>query len=298
MHHLNYQHLQYFWTVAREGSVAGAARTLGVTPSTISVQLRLLEAQFDQQLFERRKRGMQLTEVGRVAFRYAESIFSTGEELRDFLRGRRAGQPLRLQIGAPNVFPKHVTWRLIEPATRLDEPCHIVCREASQSELIEALILHQIDVVFSDTPLKTAAGTRLFHHLLGECDVAFFAAPSPTDRLRDGFPASLDGADLALPTVGTEMRRSLDAWFTSVGVRPRIAFEFDDLALLKVAGAHGAGAFPVPEIVADEVMRQYNVRRIGRADGVRERFYAVSAERQIAHPAVVAIASGARELLA
>lgn len=298
MGQLNYQHLQYFWMVAREGSITAASRRLGVTPSTISSQLRQLADQFDQTLFERVGRGLQLTEVGRVAYRYADSIFSTGQELEDFLDGRRRGGPMRLDIGVAHVLPKLVTWHLIAPATQLEARCHIVCREASPRELVEELLLHQLDVILSDAPLRGGASVRLFNHLLGESVVSFFASPELAERFASEFPVSLAEADLLLPTTGTEMRRSLDAWFASVGVRPSVVAEFDDLALLKVAGEHGLGVFPVPEVVAEETMVHYGVRRVGVADGVVERFYAVSADRQIEHPAVVAIANRARQLLA
>lgn len=298
MPHLNFQHLEYFWTVAREGSINGASEVLFVTPSTISVQLRKLEEQFEQKLFDRVGRGLVLTEVGRVAFRYADSIFSTGKELQSFLEGRREGGPQRVDVGVAHVLPKLVTWHLLEPATRLADSFHIVCREASSEQLVAELLLHQLDVILSDTPLRSGGSVRLFNHLLGESAVSFFAVAALAEQLSGGFPGSLDGAAVILPSTGTEMRRSLDAWFTRQKVRPEVVAEFDDLALLKVAGEHGLGVFPVPEVVSEDAAKRHGVRLVGQADGVVERFYAVSAERQIEHPAVVAIVSRARELLA
>ncbi|MCA9563860.1 MAG: transcriptional activator NhaR [Myxococcales bacterium] len=297
MGRLNYQHLEYFWVVAREGSVTAAAKTLFVTPSTVSVQLKKLQDQFEQPLFKRAGRGLELTEVGQVAFRYAESIFSTGVELEEYLEGKRRGGTLRLNVGVAHSLPKLVTWQLLEPVTRMEEPCHIVCREASSEELVNELALHQLDLVLSDTPLKGGPAVRLVNNLLGECGVSIFATPELAAQLPGEFPRNLNGVDFVLPSSGSEMRRSLDAWFSRIGVRPRIVAEFDDLALMKVAGEHGLGVVPVPEVVSHLAETHYGVQRLGRAEGVVERFFAVSAERQVDHPAVVEIAGGARVLL-
>ncbi len=296
MGELNYQHLYYFWAVAREGSVNAASRSMKVTASTVSVQIRKLEEEFEQKLFHRVGRGLQLTEVGRITFRFAESIFSTGRELEEFLQGQRDEGSMRLEIGVAPVLPKLVTWRLLEPATQMEEPCHVVCREESPSELVEDLLLHQLDVVISDVPLKAATG-RLYNHLLGESYVSLFAAPDLVKRYQAGFPASLDRAPFVLPSAGTELRRSMDTWFSKNKIQPHVVAEFDDLALLKVAGEHSLGIIPIPDSVRDEAMRHYNVECLGTADGVVERFYVVSADRQIEHPAIVAIVSGAREFL-
>lgn len=296
MSRLNYQHLYYFWTVAREGSIAAASRTLRLSAPTISVQVRQLEATYGQDLFVRTGRTLELTEVGRTTLRYADSIFGAGRELEGFLEGHRHGGPLRVEIGVAQALPKLVTWQLIDPARHLAEPCHIVCREEPPAKLIEQLALHQLDVILSDVPLQGGPNVRLFNHLLGESTVSFFAVPELADRLAGGFPGSLDGADVVLPTIGSEMRRSLDAWFTRVDAHPNVVAEFDDLALLKVAGEHGLGVIPVPSVVAEQAMEHYRVAYVGLADGVTERFYAVSAERQIAHPAVSAIVSPATSL--
>lgn len=297
MPHLNYQHLRYFWVVAREGGVTAAAEHLSVSPSTISVQLRKLEEQFDQPLFVRAGRNLELNETGRVAFRYANSIFSTGEELKDYLRGRRQAGPLRLTVGLDPVIPKLISWRLIEPATTLDTPCHIVCREASPSELVDELLLHQLDVILSDVALDAGPGVQLFNDLLGESTISLCAAPELAAALRPDFPASLDGAPVLLPSVGTEMRRSLDRWFSAIKVRPQVVAEFDDLALLDVAGEHGLGVIPVPTVVVEEVRDHFVVDIVGLAEGVIERFYAVSVKREVEHPAVHALTNRAKSLL-
>lgn len=296
MHQLNYQHLFYFWMVAREGSVAAASRALRLTPATLSVQVRQLEAAYGQHLLERVGRNLALTDIGRVVYRYADGIFSIGKELEDYLEGRPTGGPLRLDVGAAPVLPKLVTWRLLEPVFHMVEPCHLVCREESPQELLSDLLLHAVDVVISDAPLRGGSSVRVFNHPLGESRVVMMARADLSARYAEGFPASLDGAPLLLPVTGTALRRSLDSWLGGLGVHPRIVAEFDDSALLEVAGANGLGIIPIPEVVADEAAARYGVERLGLVAGVVEQFYAVSAERRIAHPAVAAIVDGAEGL--
>jgi len=282
---------------AREGTMAAAARRLHVSLPTLSVQVRQLQSRYDKQLLRRVGRRLELTDVGQAVFRYAESIFSVGQELENYLQGEAYSGPLRVEIGVAHVLPKLVTWQLLEPVRRLGEACHIVCREASPQKLVEELSLHQLDVILSDTPLG-GLGASLFDHLLGESKVSIFAVPELAEPMASEFPKSLADVDWLLPSTGTELRKSLEAWFNKLGFRPRVAAEFDDLALLKVAGEHGMGVFPVPDVVAAEAMRHYRIARIGPAEGVVESFYAVSAHRQIEHPAVAAITKAAPALFA
>lgn len=294
---LNYQHLHYFWAVASEGSVTAAAATLRVSPSTVSVQLKALEAQFERALFERAGRGIRLTETGKVAFKYAESIFSTGRELENYLLGHQSAGAFRLDVGIAQMLPKLVTWTLIAPATRLEQPCHVVCREAQPAELISSLLLHQLDVVLTDVPLTGGTSVKLFNRLLGQSTVSFYARPALARRCRGDLAEALRTLPVLLPSAGTEMRRSLDAFFGQLGVHPLIAAEFDDLALLEVAGGEGLGLFPIPDVVSAQAEQRYRVKRVGTAHGVVERFYATSADRKIQNPAVHAIVGAAKALL-
>lgn len=295
-HQLNYQRLYYFWMVGREGGITAASRALKLSAPTISVQVRQLESHYEQQLLRRVGRGVELTEVGQVVFRYADNIFGVGRELENFLEGRRSGGHLRLDVGVAPVLPKLVTWRLLEPVYSLAEPCHVVCREAGLEELVSDLLRHQVDVILSDTPLGGGGPTRLFNHSLGTSDIAIVASQDLAEQYRERFPKSLDGAPFLLPVTGTSMRRSIDTWFGRNSIRPRVVGEFDDGALLKVAGARGLGCFPIPSVVLDDAEGQYGIELVGMADRIEETFYAVSAVRQIEHPAVEAIASGAVSL--
>lgn len=294
MEWLNYHHLLYFWVVAREGGLAPAGRILRLAHPTLSGQIKVLEEHLGEKLFEKSGRRLVLTETGRLVYRYADEIFSLGREMLDAVRGRPTGQPVRLDVGIADVVPKLVVKRLLEPAFTMAEPVRLVCHETDFERLLARLSLHELDVVIADSPVPSGSSIRAFNHLLGECAVALFAAPELAGRFAPGFPESLDGAPMLLPTEGSILRRSLNQWFDSIGVRPRIVAELEDSALAKVFGAEGRGLFVAPTAVRDEVEAMYGVQLVGEAPQVRERFYAITAERRLKNPAVVAICEAAR----
>lgn len=297
MEWLNYHHLLYFWLAAREGGVSRAAEQLRLTQPTVSAQIRALEASLGEKLFTRAGRNLALTDIGQVVFRYAEDIFSLGRELVATVRDRPTGHPLRLAVGVVDVLPKLVAYRLLEPAFGLGSPIRVVCREGKIERLLVELGVHEIDVVLADRPSDPTFKVRAFSHLLGECGVTFLGAEPLARARRRGFPRSLDGAPFLLPTENTTLRRSLEQWFEAQAIRPVIVSEFDDSALLKVFGQAGLGIFAAPSIIEAEIRRQFRVQRIGQTDDVRERFYAISVERKLKHPAVVAISESARRKL-
>ncbi|MCA9513030.1 MAG: transcriptional activator NhaR [Myxococcales bacterium] len=294
MEWLNYHHLLYFYTVAREGSVTRAAETLRLAQPTLSGQIRKLEESLDEALFVREGRRLVLTEAGRIVYRYADEIFSTGRELLDALRGRPSNRPARLLVGVADVVPKLVAYRLLQVALELEEPVQLVVHEGKADELIAGLGLQRYDMVLTDVPLGPQVRVKAFNHPLGSCGVGFFATPDVAERYRRRFPASLDGAPLLVPTPNTALRHSLDRWFEGLGIRPEFVAEVEDSALLKVFGQHGAGIFPAPIVVAEDIRRSHGVRLVGRTEEVQEHFYAITVERRIMHPAVAAIAEAAR----
>jgi LysR family transcriptional activator of nhaA len=293
---LNYHHLLYFYTVAREGGVAAASRRLRLSQPTISTQLRQLEERLGTPLFDRGGRRMALTEAGRTAFRYADEIFGLGRELLDSLQGRPEGRSLRLRLGISEALHKLVAYRLIEPALQLPTGVQVECHQDRLDRLLSLLAGHELDLIISDAPLGPGA-VKAFNHPLGHSNVAIFAAPALATRLRRGFPGSLDRAPFLLPAPGCALRRELEHWFDRVGVRPDIVGEFDDSALLKAFGQSGVGAFAGPTVVSGEIVRQYRVRELGLADAVAERYFAISSERRLKHPGVVAISTAARNAL-
>ena len=295
---LNYNHLYYLWAVAREGGVMRASEELMVSQPTISTQLRELERALGHRLFDRAGRRLVLTEVGRIAFNYANEMFTLGQEMMNALEHQPAGRPMRLAVGLVDVIPKLVALRLLEPTMNLEPPVRLICREDKSDRLLADLAARRVDVVLSDAPIGTAVQLQAFNHLLGESDVSFFAADSLARRYRRGFPKSLNGAPMLLPTDHTAVRRALSNWFDSKRIHPVVHGEFDDSALLFHFGQRGAGIFPAPSVVEQQVRRTFNVRLVGRTRAVRERFYAITVEERPKHPAVVAVCEMARRQLA
>lgn len=286
---LNYHHLRYFWTVAREGGLRRAAEKLNVSPPSISAQVRELEEALGEKLFRRSGRGNVLTDAGQVALRYADEIFSLGRELTDAIRQRPGAKALRLHVGVADSFPKLVTQQLLEPVFTHPQVVHVICREGKVEDLLAQLVAHRLDVVLADEPAPGSLKVRVFNHPMGECGVTFCAAAQLAGTLRKGFPRSLHQAPALLPAEGTGLRRSLDRWFQSLGIAPRIVAEFEDAALMKVMASDGRGFIPVPSVVAQEAVGRFALRVIGATDKCREQFFAITADRRIHHPAVAAL---------
>jgi LysR family transcriptional activator of nhaA len=292
---LNYHHLLYFWAVVRDGSIARAGERLHLSQPTISTQLRKLERAVGDKLFQKVGRKLQLTDTGRMVYRYADEIFSIGKELADALRGRGGDRPLRFTVGVSDVLPKLIVQRLLQPAFKLPEPVQLNCREGKPDELLVALAGHDLDIVLSDAPAGAGVRVKAFSHLLGECGVGVFGTRELAKKYRRRFPHSLNGAPILLPAASTSLRRALDQWFDTENIRPHVAAEFDDSALLKTFGREGVGLFPAPLAIRKEIERQYGVRLIGEVPNVKERFYAISVERRLRHPAVIAISTAAKQ---
>jgi LysR family transcriptional activator of nhaA len=297
MEWLNYHHLFYFWTVAREGSIAAAARRLRLSQPTVSEQIAALEDSLGEPLLRRTSRGVAVTESGSVVFRYADAIFALGRELQETVSGRPTGRPMRLSVGIADVVPKLVAYRLVEPALLLEQGVRVVCYEDKTERLFTDLSLHRLDVVIADAPAGPTAEAPLYSHLLGETGVAVVGAPALWSRYRRGFPGSLDGAPFLMPLPATSLRRSLDQWFEAHRIRPQVVGEFQDSALLQAFGQAGVGLLAAPSAVVDELRVKYRLKVLGRIDALRERYYAVSGERKLKHPAVVAVLHAARELI-
>ena len=294
---LNYHHLFYFWNVAREGSIARACEKLHLAQPTISGQIKALEQALGEKLFRRSGRGLVLTDVGRTTYGYASEIFALGHELVDTLKGGPGERPLRLAVGITDVVPKLIAYRVLEPVFGLSEPVKLICHEGSAERLLSELAVHRLDLVLSDAPVETSVRVRAYSHLLGECAVSIFGAKRLVSRYSEGFPGSLDGAPILMPTRDTTLRRSLDEWFYSEGIRPQVVGEFEDSALLRVFGQMGAGLFAAPDAIELEIRDQYRVSRLAEPLPLRETFYAISVERRIKHPAVAAIVAEARQRL-
>jgi LysR family transcriptional regulator, transcriptional activator of nhaA len=291
---LNYHHLLYFWMVAKEGGITPAAEILFLSQPTLSTQIQKLEKSMGVKLFDRKGRSMILTDTGQMVFRYADEIFGLGRELTDAVRGRPTGESLRLMVGIPDVMPKLVVYQLLKPALELEERVRLICFEGKLNDLLSDLSLHRLDVVLADSPLTPQVNVRAFNHLLGECDVTVFGTAEMQKKYKRDFPASLNGAPMLLPTQNTTLRRALEQWFDSQDIRPETVHEFEDSALMKVFAQAGEGMIVVPTAVADRVGDQYSLKPIGQIPAITERFFAISVERRLKHPAVIAISEAAR----
>ncbi|MDA0990686.1 MAG: LysR family transcriptional regulator [Verrucomicrobia bacterium] len=289
---LNYHHLRYFWVVAKRGSMAQASAELHVTPQTISSQIRDLEVAIGEKLFRRSGRNLVLNETGRVVFGYAQEIFALGRDLADTLKGRPVDRPPRLVVGITDAVPRLLAYRLLKPVLSLPGSARLICREGKTDHLLGELAIHEIDIVLADTPLSGHLSVSGFSHLLGDSGVTVFGASRLVTRLKAGFPGSLDGAPFLVPAENTALRRSLETWFDSLGIRPAIVGEFEDSALMKAFGQAGAGVFAVPSMMETEVKRHYRVSSIGQTEDVRACMYAISLDSRLQHPALAAVLGG------
>ncbi len=294
---INYKHLHYFWVVAKQGGIARASERLHLTPQTISGQISLLEENLGEALFKKVGRNLELTETGRLALGYADEIFSLGGELEDAVRNQPSDRPMVFKVGVADVVPKTIAYRMLAPALELPEQVRIVCRENSIDTLLAELALHRIDMVIADAPIPASVNVRGFNHPLGECGISFLAVTELATKLRKHFPQSLDGAPLLIPSEINLVQSRLLQWLDGLRIYPRIVGEFDDSALMKAFGQAGKGVFIAPTAIADEIAKQYDVQTVGKTEDVREQYYAISVERRISHPAVVAITETARAWL-
>ena len=297
MEWLNYHHLLYFWSVAKHGTIAKACEELRLTQPTISAQIRVLEDTLGEKLFVRSGRYLVLTEMGRVVFKYAEDIFSLGQDLLNTVKGRGSGKPMRLVVGIADAVPKLLASQLLKSAFRLAHATHIVCWEDKLDRLLGDLAIHGLDLVIADTPAPPNIKVQAYNHLMGESGVTLFAPAKLAVRYRRNFPRSLESAPLLLPTSNAMLRRLLDDWFVRKDIHPNIVGEFEDSATLKAFGQEGHGLFPGSSVMEKEICRQYQVQVVSRVDSVKQRFYAITVERRLKHPAVLAIFEGARQNL-
>jgi len=294
MQDLNYHHLFYFWVVAREGSIARACEQLAVAQPTISSQLRDLEASLGAKLLTRAGRGLVLTDTGKLVFDHAERIFRLGQDLLNALNTQTPGRPLRLVVGAADVLPKLILYRLLRPLKEYADGVRIVCREGKPGRLLADLASHNLDLVLSDLPASPLVKIQAFSHLLGECGVTIFGTTELARRYGKDFPRGLAGAPMLLPTEDTASRRLLEHWLRTQRLSIDVRGEFDDSALMKCYGEAGEGIFAMPTVIEDDVCRHNGVKVIGRVENLRVRLYAITTGRKVEHPAVQLLMEKAR----
>jgi LysR family transcriptional activator of nhaA len=290
---LNYHHLFYFWVVAREGSIARAKSRLHLAQPTISAQLKALEKSLGVKLFSRDGRRMVLTDMGRMVLKYADEIFTIGRELMATVNERPVHRPLRFVVGVSQVVPMALVDELLKPIWRAGAEMVLACREGKLPELLAALSTHEMDVVIADQPADPSIKVKAFSHQLGECGISFLGSEAFT-KLRKRFPHSLNGLPILLPGEATSTRRILEDWFESLRIHPKVQGEFDDVDLLQIFGRRNLGVFPVPSVIEKEICQQFKLLVIGRTTEIHQRFFAISVERRLVHPALIALLETAR----
>jgi LysR family transcriptional activator of nhaA len=292
---INYKHLHYFWVVAQEGSMTRAAERLGVAIQTISGQLSLLEKQLGKALFNSQGRGLVLSEAGRVALGYADQIFQLGDTLVDAVQNSGNETTLRLRAGISDGIPKLLAYRLLSSVTSMPADVRLICDEGEFETLLADLALHRLDVVLTDRAAPIGGNLKVFSTRLGDFENGWFGVPALCERYTAGFPNSLDGAPILLPTRHNAIRGRIDRWLESHNIRPKIVGEFEDSALLNTFGRGGLGIFPAPLVLAEQIATQLNSQTIGPMSGVSEQIFAISNERRISHPAIEVLCAGSTQ---
>mgnify|MGYP000493822581 CR=1 FL=1 len=286
---LNYHHLRYFWTVAREGSLRRASEKLRISQPSICTQIQQLETALGEDLFRPSGRSSVLTEFGQLIYGYADEIFTLGGEVLRAARQVPTSRSLRLHTGIVDSFPKLMSFDILRPIFEHQPAIQLTCHEGKLADLLAQLSTHRLDVVLADEPASPGLGGRVFNHLVGSSDITFCAMPGLARTLKGRFPRNLHGAPALLPTQNCSLRRDLEKWFRTVGIEPRVVAEFEDAALAKIVGTEGCGFVVVPTAVASEAIERYGFISIGRAREVETQFYAITAERRLTHPAILAI---------
>lgn len=293
---MNHKHLFYFWKVAKAGSIAKAADAIAITPQTLSGQISLLEKSLDTELFAKQGRSLVLTEAGKLALDYADELFALSAELEAVIKHHPKGRPSEFRVGVSDAVPKSLAYQLLQPAIGGEQPTRIICREWQLDRLLGQLAVHQLDLVISDSPIPPSYSVRAYNYHLLESGLSFLAAPALMANQSAAFPACLNDLPLMLPGEDSAIRSSLEPWFERKRLRPRIVGEFDDTALMAAFGRAGTGVFPVPSIAEAEFIASGELGVIGRTKEVTANYYAISVERRLTHPCVVAITRSAHRL--
>lgn len=293
----NYKHLYYFWVVASEGGISRAAEKLGMAVQTVSAQVRELERSLGYSLFKPAGRGLVLTDAGRAALVQADQIFQLGEALPARVRDAMSAPTVRLAVGICDGLAKLVVHRLLEPV--IAEPhLRLLCHEGEFDDLLGDLALHRLDVVLSDSQAPANPNIKLYSHALGTSPIAWYGVAAFAGRDSRSFVERLPELPVLLPTAHTAVRARLDAWFEQQGVRPRIAGEFEDSALLKTFGASGMGVFPAAQWAHEDLLTHYGLQSLGVCEGVTQQFFAICTEKKVQHPLVQRLLEAPLEIFA
>lgn len=293
---MNHKHLFYFWKVAKAGSIARAAEAINVTPQTLSGQIGLLESNLGTELFARQGRSIVLTEAGKMALEYADELFALSAELEVMIKHHPKGRPSEFRVGVSDAVPKSLACTLLQPAIHGEQSTRIVCREWQLDRLLAQLAVHELDMVISDAPVPPGFSVRAYNHRLLDSGISFLAAKCLIAETPPKFPACLNELPLLLPGEDSTVRTNLLPWLERERIQARVVGVFDDTALMAAFGKAGVGAFPVPTIAEDEFLTSGELAVIGRTTDVQVSYFAISVERRLTHPSVLAVTQSAQRI--
>lgn len=282
---LNYHHLRYFHTIAREGSLTKAARRLQISQSALSVQLRRLEESLGHSLFDREHKSLVLTEAGRLALDYAESIFRAGDELTDVLHHQTTGRRKMLRVGAVATLSRNFQLALLRPLLNRED-IEIIIRSGSLRELLTQLQSHTVDLVLSNMPVRKDAETGWHSHLLDEQNVSLVARKARGHPRAFRFPDDLRGTPVILPSLESNIRSAFDLILDREGIRPIIAAEVDDMAMLRLLARESGALALVPRVVVKDELESGVLVEKHRFQEIKECFYAITPSRRFPNPLV------------
>lgn len=282
MSFLNYHHLRYFRAIANEGSLTRAAERLKISQSALSTQLGSLENNLGQLLFHRQNKSLVLTEAGRIALDYAQSIFRSGEELLDVLQNQVAGRRHVLRVGAVATLSRNFQLSLLRPLIGRSD-VELIVRSGNLRDLLGQLRAHMLDVVLSNLPVRRDAETNWHSHLLDEQPVSLVGQRTRT-RKKFHFPEDMRTTPLVLPSLDSNIRVAFDLVLEHLGIRPIIAAEVDDMAMLRLLALEGAGLALVPPVVVRGELDSGALVERHRVAGIRESFYAITPSRRFPNP--------------
>ena len=281
---LNYRHLHYFWVVAKAGGFARAAERLDMAVQTISAQVKELEKSLGHQLLKPLGRGFALTEAGEAAFVRAEEIFRIGQGLHADVRDAAVGRTNRLAVGLSDGISKLAAHTLLGPVLATPD-LRLVCHEGEFEQLQAELALHHLDLVLAGQPAPANPTLRLSSERLASSPVDWYGPTAMVGRSRAArFPQALAELPVLLPTGHSALRAVLDRWFEQQGLRPHVAGEFEDSALMAVFAARGLGVFPISRLGAEDLLLLRGLRLLGRCENLFEDIYAIRSRRGLHHP--------------
>ncbi len=296
MKQLNFNHLHYFYTVAKHGSVTRAAEHLNVTPQTVSGQLATFEEYLGAPLFDRIGKRLEPNSMGKITLRYAEDIFDLGSQLSRTLASHDPNHDENFCVGIVDAIPKVMALQMLDTCFDMSNDFVLEVHEGELEDLLADLSINKLDLIISDQPLPTSVNVRATNHLLGESGLTFFAEPRLASSLRDEFPLSLNQTPFLISSRQSGQNQNLTAWFSQNNIKPKVVAEFDDTALLQLFGQKGRGVFCLPGIVEEDVLARMKVEVIGRVDTVSHRCYAIEPERKLKHPGITQVLNTSKSL--